>query len=46
MTRDQYFAHHRDLCDKALILSMAKNHDYTGDSQPDDLAEPKENTAC
>lgn len=32
MTRDQYLLHHRDLCDEARQLSLAKNHDYTGDA--------------
>ena len=31
MTRDEYIAHHRDLCEEARALSVAKNHDYTGD---------------
>jgi hypothetical protein len=32
MTRDEYIEHHRRLCDDARSLSIAKNHDYTGNA--------------
>mgnify|MGYP001313879507 CR=1 FL=1 len=30
MNREDYFAFHKQLCDAARQLSMAKNHDYSG----------------
>ena len=30
MTREQYFEFHKELCVKALKLSIQKNHDYSG----------------
>ena len=30
MNREQYFAFHAALCERARELSMAKNHDYSG----------------
>jgi hypothetical protein len=32
MTRDEYIDHHRQLCHTARTISIAKNHDYTGDA--------------
>jgi hypothetical protein len=32
MDRHDYITHHRELCDEARALSIAKNHDYTGDA--------------
>jgi hypothetical protein len=32
MDRHDYIKHHRELCDEARALSLAKNHDYTGDA--------------
>ena len=30
MDREEYRCFHKELCEKALDLSMAKNHDYSG----------------